>query len=103
MLVFDFLTYTFSRVLRDSTPRFVRLLVCPSVGLSVRQSVTLLLFWPQSSCPNNQVTSNMALAHPHATGVAVYPALFQPQFKSFLLTPFPVNDGILLSQPFVSL
>ena len=32
--------------------------------------------WPHSSCQNNQVTSNMAPAHPHVTGVAVYPALF---------------------------
>ena len=66
----------FSRVLRDSTPRFVG----PSVGPSVRH--TLLFFvvffglWPHCSCPNDKVTSNMAPAHPHATGVAVYPALF---------------------------
>ena len=34
------------------------------------------IFWPHCSCPNGLVTSNMAPAHPHATGVAVYPALF---------------------------
>ena len=64
----------FSRVLRDSTPRFV--------GPLVRRSVTLYFFfgfcgfWPYCSCPNDLVTSFMAPAHPHATGVAVYPALF---------------------------
>ena len=31
--------------------------------------------WPQCSCPNDQVTSNTAPAHLHATGVAVYLAL----------------------------
>ena len=73
----------FSRVLRDSTTRFVG----PSVRRSVRRSVgpsvrpTLLFlgfccFWPHCSCPNDRVTSIMAPAHPHATGVAVYPALF---------------------------
>ena len=65
----------FSRVLRDSTTRFVG----PSVHPLVRH--TLLFFgfcglWPHCSCPNDEVTSNMAPAHPHATGVAVYPALF---------------------------
>ena len=30
------------------------------------------------SCPNVPLTSIMAPAHPHATGVAVYPALFKP-------------------------
>ena len=48
-------------------------------ALSVRPSVTLFFFcglWPHCSCPNNQVTSNTVPAHPHATGVAVYPALF---------------------------
>ena len=67
-------------MLRDSTPRFVG----RSVGLLVRPSVrhTLLLLgfcglWAHCSCPNDQVTSNTAPAHPHATGVAVYPALFK--------------------------
>ena len=73
------LVVVFSRVLRDSTLRFL----CPSV----RPSVTLYFFcfvflfffcgfWPYCSCPNDLVTSIMAPAHPHATGVAVYPALF---------------------------
>ena len=73
----------FSRVLRDSTPRFVgpsvRPLVCPSVGPSVRHTLLfqrLWGFWLYRSCPNAPLTSNMAPAHPHATGVAVYPALF---------------------------
>ena len=54
-----------------------------SVGWSVGRSVghTLLFFmilflWPHCSCPNSLVTSNMAPAYPHATSVAVYPALF---------------------------
>ena len=65
-------------------------------ALSVHQSVrplvrpfvrhTLLFlgfcgFWPHCSCPNDGVTSIMAPAHPHATGVAVYPALFS--FRQF--------------------
>ena len=75
----SWLASLFSRVLRDSTPRFVG----PSVGPSVRPSVrhTLLFlgfcgFWPYCSCPNDLVTPIMAPAHPHATGVAVYLALF---------------------------
>ena len=86
----------FSRVLRDSAARFVG----PSVGLSVRPSVrpsvspsvgpsvreTLLFwrlwgFWLNRSCPNAPLTLNMAPAHPHATGVAVYPALFKLSTK----------------------
>ena len=55
----------------------------PSVRPSVGPSVTLYFFfgfcglWPHCSCPNDQVTSNTAPAHPHATGVVLYPALFQ--------------------------
>ena len=62
--------YLFSRVLRDSTPRFVG----PSLGPLVRWSVhhTLLFWgfcglWPHCSCPNDEATSNIAPAHPHAT------------------------------------
>ena len=36
----------------------------------------ILFLWPHCSCPNGLVTSNMTPAHPHATSVAVYPALF---------------------------
>ena len=61
----------------------VRRSVGPSVRPSVRRSVqhTLLFlgFWDfllQCSCPNDLLTSITAPAHPHATGVAVYPALF---------------------------
>ena len=62
----------FSRVLRDSTPRFVGQLVRPSIG------TTLLLWgfcglWPHCSCPSDQVTSSTAPAHLHVTGVVVYP------------------------------
>ena len=87
--------YFKSRATRIYTPlcRSVRwsvgLSVCRSVGRSIRH--TLLFFgfcglWSHCSCPNNQVTSNMAPAHPHATGVAVYPALFflAPFLKNFL-------------------
>ena len=75
----------FSRVLRDSTPRFVS----PSVRPSVGPSVTLLFFgfcglWPHCSCPNYAVTSSMTPAHPHATGVAVYAALFKKKQLSFI-------------------
>ena len=54
--------------------------VRPLVGRSVCRShyyfFMNFIFWPHCSCPNDLVTSNMAPAHPHATGVAVYPALF---------------------------
>ena len=61
----------FSRVLRDSTTRFVG----QSVRPSIRRSVTLYFFicfffcgfWPHCSCPNDKATSNMAPANPHAT------------------------------------
>ena len=48
---------------------------------AVHPSITLLFLgfcgpWPHCSCPNDQMTSNTAPAHPHATGVAMYPALF---------------------------
>ena len=64
----------FSRVLRDSTPRFVRPSVGRLVGRSVGRSVGphftflfVLLFWPHRSCPNGLVTSNTAPAHPHGS------------------------------------
>ena len=58
--------------------RSVRRSVGLSVGLSVRHTLLFLGFcglWPDCSCPSDQVTSNTAPAHPHATEVAVYPAL----------------------------
>ena len=47
-------------------------------ALSVRHTLLFVFcgLWPHCSCPNDQVTSNTAPAHPHATGVAVYLALF---------------------------
>ena len=55
----------------------------PLVGRSVGRLVghvllffMILFLWPHCSCPNGLVTSNMAPAHPHATLVDVYPALF---------------------------
>ena len=47
-----------------------------SVGRSHFTFFMILFFGPHCSCPNSLVTSNMAPAHPHATSVAVYPALF---------------------------
>ena len=60
----------FSRVLRDSTPRYI--------GPLVGRSVPLLLFRRFCcSCPNALMNfPSTAPAHLHATGVAVYPALF---------------------------
>ena len=71
----------FSRVLRDSTPRYVGRSVDRSVGRSVGRSPFTFrrfwAFWAYGSCPDAQVTfSSTAPAHPHATRVAVYPALF---------------------------
>ena len=82
-----YLVTHFSRVLHGSTPRFVGLsvrplvrpLVHPLLHLSLRQTLLFKFFcglWPHCSCPNDQVTSNMAPAHPHATRVAMYLALF---------------------------
>ena len=72
-----------------STHLFKRLCpsICPSVGPSVGPSVHLLVrhtllflgfcgVWLHCGCLSDWVTSNTAPAHLHATGVAVYPALF---------------------------
>ena len=75
--------YILSRA-RDSKTRFVHWSVGRSVGRTVSRLVgwshftffMILFLWPHSSCPCGLVTSNMAPAHPHATSVAVYPALF---------------------------
>ena len=61
----------------------------PSVRPSIRPSHFTFLFffgglWPHCSCPSDQVTSNIAPAHLHATGVAVYPALFYPDLSRVL-------------------
>ena len=59
----------FSRVLRYCLPRLV--------GRSVVASCFCFCgLLPHCSCPSILVTSNIATAHPHATGIAVYPALF---------------------------
>ena len=72
----------FSRVHATLQPA---LSVGRSVGWSVGRSnftfFMILLLWPHCSCPNSLVTSNMALAHLHATSVAVYPALFSHHFS----------------------
>ena len=68
----------------------VRPLVRPPVGPSIRPShftfFGFLGLWPHCSCPSNQVTSNTVPAHLHATGVAVYPALFSWQILFHSLT-----------------
>ena len=86
-IFYTFTKWVFSRVLRYSTTRSVSPSVHLSVCLSVLPSVhhTLLFFgicvlWPYCSCPNDGVASNMAPAHPHATSVAVYPALLYMSF-----------------------
>ena len=78
----------FSRVLRDSTPRFVGPSVRRSVGPLVRWSVGPLVRWSVGPSVRRSIrhttfsalfgvlTLTMAPAHPHATGVAVYPVLF---------------------------
>ena len=51
----------------------------PSVRPSICHTLLFCGFrglWPHCSCPNDHKTSNIAPAHPHATRVAVYPALF---------------------------
>ena len=76
-----------------------------SVGPSIRPSVTLYfflgfcVFWPHCSCPNDGVTSILASAHPHATRVAAYLALFSFQRPSQApQDPGPaILDGVTLS------
>ena len=68
----------FSRVHATLQPALsVRRLVGLSVGLSRFTFFYDFILWPHCSCPNGLVTSNMAPAHPHATSVAVYPALLK--------------------------
>ena len=50
--------------------------VSPSIGRSHFTFFMNFIFGSHCSCPNGLVTSNMAPAHPHATSVAVHPALF---------------------------
>ena len=53
--------------------------LCLSVHLSIGRSnftfFMIFIFGPYCSSPNGLVISNMAPAHPHATWIAVYPAL----------------------------
>ena len=64
--------------------------LCLSVGLLVCWLVShtllfmIFIFWPNCSCPNGLVTSNMAPVHLHTTSVAVYPALFIRKDNQFL-------------------
>ena len=65
----------FSRVLRDSTPRFVGPSVDPSVGHTLLFQC-LWFFLAVLLLPKCFTDLNHGPAHPHATSVAVYPALF---------------------------
>ena len=89
----------FSRVLRDSTPRFVGLSVGPSVGSSHFTFLVFCGLWPHCSCPNDQVTSNTAPAHLHATGVAVYQALFTVYVSVPSKGVFLATDNFVFSRP----
>ena len=88
MLLFLFLVACHTPLCRSVSPS-VHWTVSPlgrwSIFVSVCPSVhhTLLflgfrVLWPHCTCPNDLVASIAAPAHPHATGVAVYPALFFP-------------------------
>ena len=63
--------------------------LCRSIRRSVGPSVTLYFFlffcvlWPHRICPNDDVTSIKAPAHPNATGVAVYSAFFFFKTRGF--------------------
>ena len=57
----------------------------------------ILFLWPHCSGSNDLVTSNMAPAHPHATLVAVYPALFYCNLIHSFWGTFIVADGALLT------
>ena len=68
--------------------------ICVSVCPSVHHTLLFLGFrvlWPHCTCPNDLVASIAAPAHPHATGVAVYPALFLSVILFLILMPLP-ND-----------
>ena len=70
----------FSRVLRDSMTRYVCRSVCRSVGRSVRVSFFGVVggFCVTAPAQNAWVSLFItAPAHPHATSVAVYPALLR--------------------------
>ena len=75
-------SHIFSHVLRDSMTHFVCRSVRQSVGRSVGPHFTFFLFLRSLAspllpkCSSNSIT---APAHPHATEVAVYPALFKPE------------------------
>ena len=72
--------------------------LCPSVSRSVGWSVTFYFFmifvlWPYCSCPNGLMTSNIAPAHPHTTGITVYPALFFDLLLFFFFLPFATHTA----------
>ena len=65
--------------------------VGPSVSRSHFTFFMIYIFGRHCSCPNGLVTSNMAPAHPHATSVAVDPALFYLHGPSKILAPGPYH------------
>ena len=67
------------------------LLVGRPVCLSHFTSFMIFMFGPHRSCLNGLVTLNMALAHPHATLVAVYPAFFCFNFPLFFFLDFSLS------------
>ena len=87
--------HIFSRVLRDSTPRFVG----PSVGPLLRHTLLfwrLWGFWPHCSCPNVSLTSIMAPAHPHAIGIR--PCLFSNKMCWCYIRRRPSEANICVSK-----
>ena len=81
----------------------------PALSASLSQSdgwlvgpshLTLFMFfilWPHCTCPNALVTSQMAPAHTHAIGVAVYPALF-----SCITVLTPSSDRTVKCKTFIA-
>ena len=71
--------------------------ICRSVDRSHFTFFMIFIFGPYCSCPNGLVISNMAPAHPHATSVAVYPALFIKTLRLKLLK----TENTTTTQPHV--
>ena len=79
-----------SVVLHGSTPQF---LLRRSVASFLTLYYAFCSFWPHCSCHNDQVTSNMAPAHPPVTVVAVYLALLKGTVSFTVLAMIPVKEG----------